>query len=47
MLTKIEKKEVEPNCPHTKAMQYSLKRWAELTVFTRVAGATLSNAAAE
>ncbi len=47
MLTKIERKEVEPNGPLAKAMEYSLKRWAELTVFTRVAGAPLSNAAAE
>lgn len=47
ILTKIERKEVEPNGPLGKAMVYSLKRWDELTVFTRVAGAPLSNAAAE
>lgn len=47
MLRKIESKEVEPNGPLGKAMEYSLKRWEELTVFTRVAGAPLSNAAAE
>ncbi|MBC7532657.1 MAG: transposase [Oligoflexus sp.] len=44
--SKIEQKEVETNGPLGKAMEYSLKRWTKLTVFTRVAGAHLSNAAA-
>jgi hypothetical protein len=43
----LEKKKVEPNSGLGKACNYSLKRWQELTLFLRQAGAPLDNTLTE
>jgi hypothetical protein len=40
---KLERKEVEPNSPLGKAINYMLKRWQKLTLFLHVPGAPLDN----
>lgn len=47
MTSEIEDRRTEPNSPMGKAIGYSLKRWNELSKFTTVAGAPLSNCATE
>ena len=43
MKEKLERKEVEPNSPLGKAINYMLKRWDKLTLFLCVPGAPLDN----
>ena len=44
---KLSQREVEPNSPLGKSLQYFLNHFAELTQFCKVAGMPLSNAAVE
>ena len=47
MTEQLEQHRVEPNSSLGQAIRYMQKRWSELTVFLRVAGAPLSNNIAE